>query len=157
MLLELLGLRFGALVAPDQRGANDFVVFVEQHGAVHLAGKADARDGFGGETRGLAALCGPRGPRRATSRAGLARPSRVAGWRSCACSSVPEARTVPCFVEDYGAGSAGSHVDAKSSDKASHLLLDLFAAGRDCGAVIIPPRNLRGLRSRSFPWCLFRW
>ena len=50
---EFLGLRFGALVAPDESGADDFVVFVEQDGAVHLAGKTDAGNRFGGETRGL--------------------------------------------------------------------------------------------------------
>jgi len=50
---ELLGLGFGALVAPDESGANDFVVFVEKDGAVHLAGKADGGDGFGFEAGGL--------------------------------------------------------------------------------------------------------
>jgi hypothetical protein len=33
-----------ALVAPDNRGSQDLVVLVEQNGAVHLAGKADAFD-----------------------------------------------------------------------------------------------------------------
>jgi hypothetical protein len=46
-------LRFGALVAPDESGADDLVVFVEEDGAVHLAGKADGGDGFGRQTRNL--------------------------------------------------------------------------------------------------------
>jgi hypothetical protein len=41
---------FGALVAPNQRGANDFVIFVEKDGAVHLAGKANSGDGVSCET-----------------------------------------------------------------------------------------------------------
>jgi hypothetical protein len=48
--LELFGLCFGALVAPNQRGANDFVIFVEKDGAVHLAGKANSGDGVSCET-----------------------------------------------------------------------------------------------------------
>ena len=52
-LLEMPGLRFGALVAPDERGANDFIALVEQNRAVHLPGKADARDGIGGFAGGL--------------------------------------------------------------------------------------------------------
>ena len=47
--LEFFGLRFGALVTPNQSGTNDFVIFVEQDGAMHLAGKADGGDGLGGE------------------------------------------------------------------------------------------------------------
>jgi outer membrane usher protein FimD/PapC len=39
----------GALVAPDKRGTNNASVFVEQDGAVHLTGKADAGDLFAAE------------------------------------------------------------------------------------------------------------
>ncbi|MGB2671417.1 MAG: hypothetical protein WAO11_11925, partial [Candidatus Acidiferrum sp.] len=38
------------LIAPDESGADDFVVFIEKDGAVHLAGKADGGDGFGFES-----------------------------------------------------------------------------------------------------------
>jgi hypothetical protein len=51
--LELLGLRFGALVTPNQSGTNDLVILVKQDGAMHLAGKADGGDGLSGEARGL--------------------------------------------------------------------------------------------------------
>ena len=44
---------FGALVAPDQCGANDFVVFVEQDSSVHLPGKPHGGDGIGGKPRRL--------------------------------------------------------------------------------------------------------
>jgi len=43
----------GALVAPDKRGANDFVLFIEKNGAVHLAGEADGRDGITGKFGGF--------------------------------------------------------------------------------------------------------
>ena len=51
--LEFFRLRFRSLVAPDQRGTNDFVVFIEEDGAVHLAGKTNGGEGIGGEAGGL--------------------------------------------------------------------------------------------------------
>ena len=48
--LEFLALGFGALITPDESGSDDFVVFVEQDGAMHLAGKSDGGDGFSGES-----------------------------------------------------------------------------------------------------------
>jgi hypothetical protein len=47
--LEFFRLGFGALVAPDQSWTDDFAVFVEQDGPVHLAGKSNGGDGFGCE------------------------------------------------------------------------------------------------------------
>ena len=47
--LELFALGFGALVAPDESGSDDFAVFIKEDGAVHLAGKTDGGDGFGCE------------------------------------------------------------------------------------------------------------
>jgi hypothetical protein len=44
--LEFFALGFGALVAPDQGRADDFVVFVKQDGAMHLARKSDGGDGL---------------------------------------------------------------------------------------------------------------
>ena len=46
-LVEPAAFGFGALIAPDDRGPQRLVVCVEQHGPVHLAGKADARDRVG--------------------------------------------------------------------------------------------------------------
>jgi hypothetical protein len=45
--LELFGLVFRALVAPDQRRSDDFVVLVHKDGAMHLARKANCGDGLG--------------------------------------------------------------------------------------------------------------
>ena len=44
---ELARLRFAALVAPDDGGADDFVRGIEQDRAVHLSREADAGDVFG--------------------------------------------------------------------------------------------------------------
>ena len=46
-MLKLFGLGFGSLITPDQSWADEFVILVEQDGAVHLAGESDGRDGFG--------------------------------------------------------------------------------------------------------------
>ncbi len=43
-LVQPLALRLGAHVAPDERGAEDFAVFIEHDGAMHLAGQADGID-----------------------------------------------------------------------------------------------------------------
>jgi hypothetical protein len=48
--LEFFGLSFGALIAPNQRGTNDFVVFVKEDGPVHLAGESNGGDGLCGDT-----------------------------------------------------------------------------------------------------------
>ena len=56
LLIDLLTLRFGANVAPDQRGANDVISIVEHHSAVHLAGEADARDVITAQARLLERL-----------------------------------------------------------------------------------------------------
>ena len=75
---DLPTLRPGALVTPDNRGPDWPVVAVDQGGAVHLAGEADADDSCpGGGRRGggpkrverrvfpvLGVLLGPAGPRR---------------------------------------------------------------------------------------------
>ena len=41
-VVEIAALRRGALIAPDERGPQDLIVPIQQHGAVHLAAKADA-------------------------------------------------------------------------------------------------------------------
>src|SRR5207302_1347082 len=41
LLRKIAGLFFGALIAPDERGANHFAAGVQQNGAMHLAGKPD--------------------------------------------------------------------------------------------------------------------
>ena len=119
--LELLGLRFGPLVAPDQSWADDLVVFVKQNSAVHLAGKTDGRDVFGDETRNLQrfanresrgappvarVLLGPAG-----LRAGEIGVFFRAGGEDCAV-----------FVEDYGASAACAYVDPEDWNTASFLL-----------------------------------
>jgi hypothetical protein len=40
----LAALGRGALIAPDERGAQNFIVPIEEHSTVHLAAKADARN-----------------------------------------------------------------------------------------------------------------
>jgi hypothetical protein len=44
LLIDLLALRFGADVAPDQRRADNGIVFIEHNGTVHLTGETDAGD-----------------------------------------------------------------------------------------------------------------
>src|SRR5262249_60504325 len=43
--VEPATLFLGPLIAPDDRGPQDFTLGVEQHRAVHLAGQADRVDG----------------------------------------------------------------------------------------------------------------
>ncbi len=43
-LVEVAALRGGALIAPDERGAQDLIISIQQHGTVHLPAEADARD-----------------------------------------------------------------------------------------------------------------
>ena len=82
-LLDLLALRRGALVVPEDRGAEHAVVLVLHDEPVHLAGEADRR--------GLHAELAERRPRtRATSPRDPARPSRGAASR--ARSRAPRAR-----------------------------------------------------------------
>ena len=57
--VEPVALGLGALVAPDERGAEDLAVGVEHDAAVHLAGEADGFD-VGRRDRCAAALRAPR-------------------------------------------------------------------------------------------------
>jgi hypothetical protein len=41
---KFFDLRRGALIAPDEGGADDFIAGIEQDRAVHLPGKSDAGD-----------------------------------------------------------------------------------------------------------------
>ena len=41
---KLSHLRLSALIAPDNGGADDLVLLIQQNSAVHLAGEADASD-----------------------------------------------------------------------------------------------------------------
>jgi hypothetical protein len=45
-LFEFVGLRFAALIAPDDGAAHDLIGRVEQDCAVHLAGETDAGNVF---------------------------------------------------------------------------------------------------------------
>ena len=56
--VEPVALGLGALVAPDEGGAEDLAVGVEHDAAVHLAGEADGFD-FGAVTGCAAALRAP--------------------------------------------------------------------------------------------------
>lgn len=100
---------------------------------MHLPGKADARDGIGGFAGGLngfadsdgcgappvpGILLGPAGVRAGEGRVLFGTGSNNAAG----------------FIKDQGARSSGSHIDAKGSDKASHLLWIYVRQGRDCGA-----------------------
>lgn len=116
--LELFGLRFGALVAPDESRADDLIVFIKQDSAVHLAGETDGGDGIGGESGGV--------KRFARCDGGSAPP--VA--RILFCPAWLRAGEIGVFfgargedraasVEDNGAGSAGADVDAEDRNNAS--------------------------------------
>lgn len=110
----------GALVAPDQSGSDDFVVFIEQDGAVHLAGKTYGGDGFASETRDL--------QRFADSESGGAPPVAgillgPAGHWAGEVGVLFRARGEHCtvFIENESARSAGSDVDAEDWNTASFL------------------------------------
>jgi hypothetical protein len=111
-------LGFRALVAPDQRRPDDFVVLVHKDGAMHLARKANGGDGFGRQTRTLNSLanrnrCGAPPVTRV-----LLRPSRLrTGEIRVLFRARGENRAV--FVQNDGAGSARSDIDTKDGNTAS--------------------------------------
>lgn len=109
--LELFGLCFRALIAPDERGADDFVVRVEKDGAVHLAGKSDAGDGVASEPGGCDGF--------ADGKSGGAPP---VAWVLLGPARLWTGKVGVLFgaggedgaavVEDNGASSAGSNINA---------------------------------------------
>src|SRR5271165_106185 len=147
----MFGLRFRPLIAPDQRGANDLIVPVQQHGSVHLSRKADAHNLVRRCARGLNCFsdrncrCPP------PIRRVLLRPTGL--WtrerRVLCCSG---SNNAPHFIQNQRARSTGSHVNAKGSDKASRLLLDLLPVGTRLShwLLVTPPRYLPGLPLQSF-------
>jgi hypothetical protein len=111
---------FGALVAPDERGAHNFVGGVQQNRAMHLAGEADACYFFGANRRFLQSffyrdaagappiariLFGPATLRR-SERLMLFRPRRHDDTRG---------------VHQQRAGAAGANVNAKEADLGSPI------------------------------------
>jgi hypothetical protein len=113
-------LGLGSLITPNQGRTDDFVILVEQDGAVHLAGESDGHDRFGCKAGGL--------ERFANRECGGAPPVarvlfRPAGLRAGEIGVIFRARGEDCaeFIEDDGARSAGSNVDAKDWNTASFL------------------------------------
>ncbi len=129
----MFGLCFGALVAPDKRRANDFIALVEQYRAMHLPGKTDARDGVGGFSGRLNGFADSDGRGAPPVPGILFSPARMRAGEGRVLFGTGS-NNAARFVKNEGARSTGSHINAKSSDKASRLLLDLLSAGRDCGA-----------------------
>jgi hypothetical protein len=123
-------LGFGSLIAPDQSWTDDFVIFIEQDGAVHLAGESDGGDGFGGEARGLEGFanrqCGGAPP---VARILLRPAGRGTGEVGVLFRARRKDRAV--FFEEDGAGSAGSDVDAEDGDTASFLSQSCARVARD--------------------------
>ncbi len=112
---EFFALGFGALIAPNQRRADDFVVIAQKYGAVHLAGKTDGGDGFGGEAGSL--------ERFADGERGCAPPvARIlfgpAWLRACKNGVLFRAggENGAVVVEDDGAGTACSNINAEDCD-----------------------------------------
>ena len=98
LLVQPVALRVGALIAPDQRGPQNFAIRVEHDRAVHLPGEADGfniRRGIAGDFASLCQGAGNGLLRRAPPvfRV-LLRPSGL-GERNGACSLEAEATTFP--------------------------------------------------------------
>jgi hypothetical protein len=92
---EPVALGLGARVAPDQGRAQDDAVFVEQNGAVHLAGEADSGDGLVGVGCGRdSSTMAMSAARHQSSGSCSAQPG--CGVRKGACSSDAELTTRPC-------------------------------------------------------------
>ncbi len=111
-------MRFGALITPDEGGADDFVFFIEQNGAVHLAGETYGGDGIGGESGRLERFAN-RERRGTPPVAGIL--FCPAGLRTGEIGVLFGARGEDraALVEDNRAGSTGADVDAKGRDNAS--------------------------------------
>ena len=109
---QITALLFGANVAPDDGGANDAAAFVEKNSAVHLAGKTDADNIFGGEIRlskGLAHGEAGRAPPVFGMLLGPTDVRRSEGLVVCRCGGDDAA-----VVIDYdGARAASSNVNAE--------------------------------------------
>ena len=117
----------------DTRFLESFIAVVEQNRAVHLPGKPDAGDGvcgLGGRLNGFADGDGRGAP---PVRGILLGPAgmRAGEGRVLFCTGSNDAAR---FIEDQGACSTGSHINAKGCDKASRMLWIYFRQGRDCGA-----------------------
>ena len=119
--IELFRLRFRPLITPDERGANDFVVFIEQDGAVHLAGETDSGDGTGIEAGKLQRFANGQSGRAPPVARVLLRPARLrAGKVGVLFRAGGEDRAE--IVENDGARAAGSDVDAQ--DRNDGLLIN---------------------------------
>ncbi len=116
-VVEPVGFGLGALVAPDERGAEDAAVGVEHDAAVHLAGEADGFDldavagggcGFEGAEdgflRGAPPVFGV-----------LLGPADVRGGDGGVVGGVG-GEDLACAVDEDGAGAAGADVDAEKHD-----------------------------------------
>ena len=114
--VDVINLDLGALVAPDEGGADDGVGFIEKGEAVHLAGEADARDliardaGLGedaadGRLGGIPPVFGALfGPERAVHDDVFVGGGEAVG-------------DLAFGVEEEGAGAAGADVDAEPEHK----------------------------------------
>ena len=112
--VEPVALGLGALVAPDERGAEDVAVGVEHDAAVHLAGEADGFD-LGAVAGGAGGLEGAEDGllRGAPPVFGiLLGPADVFGVDGRVVGGVG-GEDVACAVDEDGAGAAGADVDAE--------------------------------------------
>lgn len=116
--LELLGLRFGALITPDEGWADDLVVLIKQDSAMHLAGETDGGDGIGGESGGMKRFAHRDGGSAPPVERILFCPAWLrAGELSVLFGARGEDRATS--VEYNRAGSAGADVDAEDRNTAS--------------------------------------
>jgi hypothetical protein len=103
------------LIAPDEGGANHFIVAIEQDGAMHLSGKSDAGDlivaGFG---RSESAPDGQRAGSPPVARVLL----RPPGLRRCEGSMLFRGGGdhASLLVDEESASAAGADIDAEKLD-----------------------------------------
>jgi hypothetical protein len=123
--VQLLDLRLGALITPDEGGTNHFIADIQQNCPVHLSGEADAGDFIGAGSSGVESA-----PNRQTAGSPpiariLFRPLRLRRGEGRVLLRAPR-DDVPVFIDDQSAGSAGAVVNPEKLDTPS------VCAGRAC-------------------------
>ena len=117
-LVEPAAFVFGALIAPDDRGPQDLAGVVEQHGAVHLPGKADGGDRVGRDAGSREHRADrPRWQARHQSSGSCSAQAVRGEAKRCVLGGLPT-RAGRRLVEDQRARAARADIDAENRNGA---------------------------------------
>jgi hypothetical protein len=116
--VQLMDLRLGTLIAPDEGGTNHFIAGIQQNCPVHLSGEADAGDFVGAVSRGVESA-----PNRQTAGSPpIARilfcPARLRRGEGRMLFRTRRDHA-PLFIDDESAGSARADVNPEKLDTPS--------------------------------------